>query len=262
MMAGYIDTHTHIYLEEFDADSAEVVSRARAAGAEALFLPNIDATSVAPMLRLCEAYPGFCFPMLGLHPTELPPDPRPVLDEMERMLTADRRFIAVGEVGLDFYWDDSRRDEQIEVFRRQVEWAVRFRLPLMIHCRSAHHELVDVLRPYAEKLAGGVFHCFGGTADEARELLAFPGFALGIGGVVTFKKSSLPSVLAEVPLGRLVLETDAPYLAPAPHRGRRNEPAFIPLVIERLSAVYGVAPGEIVACTTATARRLFLDCEA
>ena len=172
-MAGYIDTHTHIYLEEFDADRAEVVSRARAAGAEALFLPNIDATSVAPMLRLCEAYPGFCLPMLGLHPTELPPDPRPVLDEMERMLAADRRFIAVGEVGLDFYWDDSRRDEQIEVFRRQVEWAVRFRLPLMIHCRSAHRELVDVLRPYAEKLAGGVFHCFGGTADEARELLAF-----------------------------------------------------------------------------------------
>ena len=181
---------------------------------------------------------------------------------MERMLAADRRFIAVGEVGLDFYWDDSRRDEQIEVFRRQVKWAVRFRLPLMIHCRSAHRELVDVLRPYAEKLAGGVFHCFGGTADEARELLAFPGFALGIGGVVTFKKSSLPSVLAEVPLGRLVLETDAPYLAPAPHRGRRNEPAFIPLVIERLSAVYGVAPDEVATRTTATARRLFLDCEA
>lgn len=261
-MAAYIDTHTHIYLEEFDADRAEVVSRAREAGAEALLLPCIDEASVAPMLRLCAEYPGFCFPMLGLHPTELPPDPYPVLDRMERMLADDKRFIAVGEVGLDFYWDDSRRDEQIEVFRRQVEWAVRFCLPLMIHCRSAHHELVDVLLPYAEKLAGGVFHCFGGTADEARELLAFPGFALGIGGVVTFKKSSLPSVLAEVPLGRLVLETDAPYLAPAPHRGRRNEPAFIPLVIERLSAVYGVAPDEVATRTTATARRLFLDCEA
>ena len=240
-MAGYIDTHTHIYLEEFDADRTEVVSRARAAGAEALFLPNIDAASVAPMLQLCEAYPGFCFPMLGLHPTELPPEPCPVLDEMERMLASDGRFIAVGEVGLDFYWDDSRRDEQIEVFRRQVEWAVRFRLPLMIHCRSAHRELVDVLRPYAGQLSGGVFHCFGGD--------------------VTFKKSSLPSVLSEVPLDRLVLETDAPYLAPVPHRGRRNEPAFIPLVIERLAAVYGVGPAEVTARTTATACRLFLNRE-
>lgn len=260
-MAGYIDTHTHIYLEEFDADRTEVVSRARAAGAEALFLPNIDAASVAPMLQLCEAYPGFCFPMLGLHPTELPPEPCPVLDEMERMLASDGRFIAVGEVGLDSYWDDSRRDEQIEVFRRQVEWAVRFRLPLMIHCRSAHRELVDVLRPYAGQLSGGVFHCFGGDAEEARELLTFPGFALGIGGVVTFKKSSLPSVLSEVPLDRLVLETDAPYLAPVPHRGRRNEPAFIPLVIERLAAVYGVGPAEVTARTTATACRLFLNRE-
>mgnify|MGYP000215876907 CR=1 FL=1 len=259
MSLAFIDTHTHIYLEEFDADRAEVVGRARQAGAVKLLLPNIDAASVRPMLKLCADYPDVCFPMLGLHPTELPPEPRPVLDEMERALAADRRYVAVGEVGLDFYWDDSRREEQIEVFRRQVEWAVGFGLPLMIHSRSAHRELVETLAPYAGRLSGGVFHCFGGTADEARELLAFPGFALGIGGVVTFRKSELPSSLACVPLDRLVLETDAPYLAPVPCRGRRNEPAFIPYIIKRLAEVYAVTPEEVAARTTATAESLFFS---
>lgn len=256
----FIDTHTHIYTEEFDADRAEVVGRAIAAGAEALLLPAIDEGSLQPLLDTCAAYPDLCFPMLGLHPTELPPDPTPVLDRMERLLDVPGApWIAIGEVGIDLYWDDTRRDEQIAVLERQARWAADRGLPLVIHSRNAHRPLVETLRPLANRLTGGIFHCFGGTAEEADELLrTFPTFMLGIGGVVTFKKSTLPQVLADVvPLDRLVIETDAPYLAPTPHRGHRNEPAFIPLVLQRLAEVYGCSAADIAAVTTANARRIF-----
>lgn len=257
---NFIDTHSHIYGEEFDEDRDTVVQRAIEAGAEHILLPNIDANSIGPMIALCDQYPTLCRPMMGLHPTELPPDPAPLLNQMEQMLeaSAGRQFIAIGEVGVDLYWDTSRRDEQMAVFRRQAEWSIRFDLPLVIHSRSAHAELMEVLTPLKERLPGGIFHCFGGTADEARELLTFPGFVLGIGGVVTFKKSSLPAVLKEcVPLDRIVLETDAPYLAPTPHRGKRNETAYIPLIIEKLAEIYNTTPDHVAAVTTATAKSLF-----
>ena len=257
----FIDTHTHIYTEEFDADRTDVIERARRAGAATLLLPNIDEASIEPMMALCNAHPDFCHPMMGLHPTELPVDPSPVLDRMEAMLSeGTRAFVAVGEVGLDFYWDESRRDEQIAVFERQIAWAERYGLPLVIHSRSAHRDLVDTLLPHREQLIrGGVFHCFGGTADEAGELLeTFPGFYLGIGGVVTFKRSSLPEVLAaEVPLERLLTETDAPYLAPVPYRGKRNEPAYIPMVLARLADIYHITMEAAAEITTQNARRLF-----
>lgn len=264
----FIDTHTHIYGEEFAADRHEVVSRAVEAGAMRLLLPNVDEQSIEPMLSLCREFPGLCLPMMGLQPEELPADPWPLVERMERMLrdnlsmeaaSADApRYVAVGEVGLDYYWDASRREEQIAVFRREVEWAAELKLPLVIHCRSAHRDLCDVLQPYRDSLSGGIFHCFGGTADEARELLSFPGFFLGIGGVVTFKKSTLPDVLREVvPLDRVVVETDAPYLTPVPYRGKRNEPAYIPHILEKLAAVYGVTPDEAAMQTTRNARTLF-----
>lgn len=255
----YIDTHSHIYTEEFDADRADVIRRARQAGARALLLPNIDEPSIEPMLQACRQWEGFCFPMLGLHPTELPDDPQPVLNRMEQMLKEEGNpYVAVGEVGIDLYWDDSRREEQIRVFRLQAEWAVRYGLPLMVHSRSAHRDLVETLRPLAAGLTG-VFHCFGGTADEADELLrTFPSFVLGIGGVVTFKKSTLPEVLRTVvPPDRIVVETDAPWLAPTPHRGTRNEPAYIPLVIEKLSAVYERPAEEVETVLMQTTRRIF-----
>ena len=269
----FIDTHSHIYGEEFDEDRDAVVQRAVEAGAEYILLPNIDANSVGPMLALCDDYPTLCCPMMGLHPTELPDDPNPLLDQMERMLEASQAaqstipegsgqarssFIAVGEVGVDLYWDASRREEQMEVFRRQAEWSIRFGLPLVIHSRSAHKELMEVLTPLKAQLPGGIFHCFGGTAEEARELLTFPGFVLGIGGVVTFKKSTLPIILKEcVPLDRIVVETDAPYLAPTPHRGKRNETAYIPLVIAKLAEVYNTTPEHVAEVTTQTAKQLF-----
>lgn len=254
----FIDTHTHIYGEEFDADRDEVVGRAREAGAELLLLPNVDEASIGPMLALCEKYPDLCRPMMGLQPEEVGDNPTPLLDRMEGLLRTGR-YAAVGEVGIDLYWDTSRREQQIAAFRRQAGWAAEMGLPLVIHCRNAHREVMDVVRPLADRLtAGGIFHCFGGTADEAREVLALPGFCLGIGGVVTFKKSTLPEVLrAVVPLERIVLETDAPYLTPAPHRGKRNEPAYIPHIIGKLAEVYGCSPEHVAEVTTRNARQLF-----
>lgn len=236
----FIDTHTHIYTEEFSADREEVVQRAMEAGAVKLLLPNIDERSIGQLSDLCEAHPGLCLPMMGLHPTELPPNPDSLLQRMEKMLAEEENpYVAIGEVGIDLYWDSSCREKQIEVFRQQANWAVRYHLPLMIHARSAHREIIDTLLPMANDLTG-VFHCFGGTAEEAHELLSlFPGFVLGIGGIVTFKKSKLPAVLhAEVPSTRIVVETDAPYLAPHPYRGKRNEPSFLPLVIAKLAEIY------------------------
>ena len=225
----FIDTHCHIYGEEFDADRAEVVQRAVEAGASALMLPNIDAASMDAMMALCRQFPEHCHPMMGLHPTELPAEPTPVLEMMEQFIADDRKLPqpmlkAIGEVGIDLYWDASRREEQMEVFHRQALWSCRYGLPLVVHSRSAHAELMEVFSPLRNRLCGGVFHCFGGTEEEARELLGFENFVLGIGGVVTFKKSPLPQVLQRcVPLERIVIETDAPYLAhPASRQTQRT----------------------------------------
>ncbi|MBQ9363375.1 MAG: TatD family hydrolase [Bacteroidaceae bacterium] len=254
---SYIDTHTHLYTEEFDTDRKEVVERAVQAGAQCILLPNIDEASIEPMLRMCRDYPGLCYPMMGLHPTDIPDDPWPVLSRMEKLLGSGE-YVAIGEVGIDLYWDDSRKAEQIAVFRHQVEWAVKFRLPLVIHSRNAQEEIVSTLLPYRDQLCGGIFHCFGGTKEEAEQLLEFPGFMLGIGGVVTFKKSKLPEVLkTSVPLSRIVLETDAPYLAPTPHRGKRNETGYIPLIINKLAEVYETETPDIEAITTSNARTIF-----
>lgn len=255
----FIDTHTHIYSEEFDNDRAEVVERAIKAGAQMLLLPNIDEASIDAMMQLCQRYPALCRPMMGLHPTELPADPAPLLCRMEQMLSQPNHpFVAVGEVGVDLYWDQTRRDEQIEVFRQQAQWAVHYGLPLMVHTRSAHRELVDTLLPLKDELTG-VFHCFGGTAEEAEELLnTFPGLVLGIGGVLTFKKSKLPAVLhATVPLHRIVVETDAPYLTPHPYRGQRNEPCHIPLVIAKLAEIYDLPIEQVEQTLLDTTHRIF-----
>lgn len=249
-----IDTHCHLYDEAFDADRDATVSRAREAGVGHILLPNINKESVEPMLALCNSYPGFCLPMMGLHPTDLGSDWREVLDWMETLLPGP--YIAVGEVGLDYYWSREQYSEQIEAFERQIGWAERHSLPLMIHSRKAHRELVDTMRRHKDTT--GVFHCFSGSAEEASELMQFEGFMFGIGGVLTFKKCKLPDVLAaEIPLERIVLETDSPYLAPTPHRGTRNESALLTLVVEHLATVYGVPTETVINATEANARRMF-----
>lgn len=258
MPMGLIDTHAHLYGEEFAEDTDAVIERARQVGVDKIFLPNINAGTVEPMLRLCRRYPGYLYPMLGLHPTDLEPDYRQVLDNMERRLQDVHPYIAVGEVGLDYYWSRTYYTEQQEAFQRQVDWAVRYGLPLMIHSRSAHAELVDIMRTRcAAHGLRGVFHCFAGTPEEAEELLAFDGFMLGIGGVLTYKKSPLPETLSVVPLTRVVLETDAPYLAPVPCRGKRNESAWVRHTAEALAVIYKVTPDEVASVTSANAVRVF-----
>ena len=257
-MLRFIDTHCHLDGEEFSVDRDTVVQRAREAGCTAIFLPAVDLKSCQSVLDTSTRYPGFCYPMLGLHPEEVRGDWQEVLLTIRQKLIANSQTIAIGEVGLDFYWSREFEQEQLSAFEEQVRWSVETRLPLMIHCRKAQNELVNILRRYARDLPGGVFHCFTGNEQEARQLLEFESFVLGIGGVSTFKKSHLPEVLpACVPLHRIVLETDAPYMAPVPMRGQRNESSFIPHVITRLAAAYGVTEEEICSQTNQTVARVF-----
>ena len=259
----FIDTHCHLDGEEFAADRDAVVQRAREAGCTAVFLPAIDVASCHTVLDVCRQYPDYCRPMLGLHPEEVKADWKEVLGHIKYSLTSHLSpltspVIAIGEVGLDYYWSREFEHEQLEAFEEQVRWAVELQLPLMIHCRKAQNEMVAIIKRYAHDLPGGVFHCFTGNVQEAQQLLEFDRFVLGIGGVLTFKKSHLPETLAEVvPLNRIVLETDAPYMAPVPLRGQRNEPAFIRHVITRLAEAYGVTEEEICRQTNANVARVF-----
>lgn len=250
-----IDTHCHLDGEEFREDLDAVVQRAREAEVKAVGVPGIDLKSCKSVMEVCRRYPDYCFPMLGLHPEEVRADWREVL---MAIAPAVREAIAIGEVGLDFYWSREFEQAQLQAFEEQVRWSVELQLPLMIHCRKAQNEMIHILKKYEGDLPGGVFHCFTGNVLEAQELLHFDRFVLGIGGVLTFKKSKLPETLSEVvPLDRIVLETDAPYMAPVPMRGQRNEPAFVAHVCRKLSEVYGVSEDTVNAVTTANATRIF-----
>lgn len=256
-MIPFIDTHAHLDGTEFAEDRATVVQRAKEAGASQVFIPAIDLPSLDTVMDFCHQFPDFAYPMVGLHPEEVKADWQEVLSAMNPHLS-DAGVIAIGEVGLDFYWSREFEKEQMTAFEEQVRWSVETRLPLMIHCRKAQNELVGILRRYQKELPGGVFHCFTGNENEARQLLEFENFVLGIGGVLTFKKSHLPEVLpAVVPLSRIVLETDAPYMAPVPKRGERNESSFIPYVIARLADAYGVEEEEIARQTNENVGRVF-----
>ena len=256
---NFIDTHTHLDGEEFREDLPEVVKRAQEAGVSKVFVPAIDLPSVKTVMEVCRQYPGYAYPMIGLHPEEVKADWQQVLSEMKPLLdSSDGEVIAIGEVGLDYYWSREFEQEQLAAFEEQVRWSVETRLPLMIHCRKAQNEMVTLLKRYKADLPGGVFHCFTGNAREAEELLQFDRFVLGIGGVLTFKKSHLPEVLpAVVPLDRIVLETDSPYMAPVPMRGKRNESAYVKYVLEKLAESYGVAPEVIAEATNANVERVF-----
>lgn len=249
-----IDTHSHIYGPEFDDDRAEVLQRARLAGVDKVLLPNINEESIARMLQVAKEYPDMCYPMMGLHPEDVKEDWAQVLDRMEMQLDG---MIAVGEVGLDFYWDTTFRKEQIEAFERQICWAVERNLPLVIHMRKAEQELLEVMEHHKSDGLRGVFHCFGGSRETASRMLKHEGFVLGIGGVVTFKNSRLAETLRHVPLDRIVLETDAPYLAPVPYRGKRNEPSYVAHVARFLSDIYNVSEEEVDDVTNLAVKRVF-----
>jgi TatD DNase family protein len=253
-----IDTHTHLYLEEFGDDLPLVVERAREAGVVHACLPNIDCSTVAPMLALCDQYPDLFSPMIGLHPTSVDAGYKGELSVLEELLsTAPQRFIAIGEVGIDLYWDQSFRNEQSAAFETQINWALQYDLPLIIHCREAFSEIFAILNNYQSTPLRGIFHSFTGGEQEVRQILRFDRFLIGINGIVTFKKSSLPALLPEVPLARIVAETDSPYLAPVPCRGKRNETAYIKHTVARMAEIYNLPTEEMARITTKNARQLF-----
>lgn len=255
-MVNHIDTHCHIDGEEFDEDREAVITRAREAGVCKVMVPAIDLVSSERIIKLCSQYPDYLYPMVGLHPEEVRVDWREQLAAIKSHL--EPGIIAIGEVGLDFYWSREFEGEQQEAFEEQVRWSVETQLPLMIHCRKAQNELVAILKKYEKELPGGVFHCFTGNEIEAQQLLQFDRFVLGIGGVLTFKKSHLPEVLPKVvPLDRIVIETDAPYMAPVPMRGKRNEPAFTQYVLQKLAESYGINEKALAEKTNANVQRIF-----
>ena len=265
-----IDTHAHLDVEDFSEDLSEVIVRAKEAGVGKIFLPSVDLKSVDNILAVCRQYPDTCYPMIGLQPEEVRDDWQKVLEKMYVRLKESIKkqtdgtallgemFIAIGEVGLDFYWSRDYEQQQLAAFEEAVKWSVETQLPLMIHCRKAQNEMLHIMRPYEKELPGGVFHCFTGNQKEAEAFLRFERFALGIGGVSTFKSSHLREDLpAAVPLNRIVLETDSPYMAPVPYRGKRNESAFVVEVMQTLALSYGVDEEEITRQTNENVARIF-----
>lgn len=252
-----IDTHAHIDDPQYQADFGRFVSEQQAGGVEAICVPSIDAASCQSVLQVCEQYPHYLFPALGLHPEEVKDDWQEQLAAIRRTLSVVKcRCIAIGEIGLDYYWDTTYREQQVQAFRQQLEWAIEMDLPVMIHCRNAMDECLPLLREFTKKGLRGVMHCFSGSRETAAELVKL-GMYLGVGGVITFKNCRLKEHLSSIPLDRLLLETDSPYMAPVPHRGERNESRWMSFVMDELSHTYQVPVDEIERITTASAKTLF-----
>lgn len=252
-----IDTHSHLFLEEFSDDLPQVMERARQAGVSRIYMPNIDSTTIEPMLSVCADYPDFCYPMIGLHPTSVNESYRQELSIVRERLEAPNNFVAIGEIGLDLYWDKTFLNEQLYVFEKQIEWALEYKLPIVVHSREAFDYIYKVMEPYKKTPLTGIFHSFTGTSEEAAKLLEFEGFMLGINGVVTFKKSTLPETLTTVPLERIVLETDSPYLAPVPNRGKRNESANVKDTLMKVAEIYQITPEHVAEVTSVNALKVF-----
>ena len=253
----FIDTHTHLYSEEFDADRTDIITNAINVGIEKLYLPNVDSTSIDGMLALEQQFPNNCFPMMGLHPCSVKENYKEELATVKSWLDK-RRFFAIGEIGMDLYWDKTFVKEQEFAFKQQIDWALEFNYTIVIHCRDAFAEIFEVLQSYT-KLPKGIFHCFSGTADQAKQILAFGNFKLGIGGVVTFKNSGLDKVVEQLSINDFVLETDAPYLAPNPHRGKRNESAYLPLIAKKIAELKNISIHEVEDITTKNAEDIFAN---
>lgn len=250
-----VDTHAHIYLPKFDDDRAEVMERARANGIEKIYLPNVDSETIESMLQLEADYPERCFAMMGLHPCSVKENVEEELAIVRSWLDK-RKFVAVGEIGIDLYWDKTFFEEQKEAFKRQAGWAIELDIPIVIHSRESTDIVINLLKEIQHPKLRGIFHCFSGNATQAEEIVDL-GFHLGIGGVLTFKKSNLKEAIADIPLEWLVLETDSPYLAPTPFRGKRNESAYIHHIADYLASIKQVPLKKIAEETSKNAQLLF-----
>lgn len=251
-----VDTHTHLYLDDYDPDRAAAVDCAIAAGVPWMIFPNVNAASVAPMMELAARYPENVATCIGLHPSDVKDDWTAQLDMMEPLLRdTPNRFVALGEIGMDLYWDKTYADEQRQALERQIDWARDLSLPVIFHCREALDETLEVIG--SDRVTPGVFHCFGGSVEDVERVRRAGDYYFGIGGIVTFKKSTLPAVLPAIGLDRILLETDAPWLAPTPMRGKRNESAYMVHTARAVAGILGVPVEEVAARTTANARSLF-----
>lgn len=250
-----VDTHTHIYDHQFDLDRTAAMQRALEAGVGMMLLPNVDVSTIAPMLDLHQQYPNCTQVMMGLQPEEVKEDYKAVLDVMEKELSRSI-YIGVGEVGLDFYWDTSYEQQQLDAFETQLDWAKQLGLPLSIHCRNAFEKMARILEKKQDGGLRGVMHCFTGTEEEAKTYLEL-GFHLGLGGVTTYKNCGVKDYLPNLPLERIVLETDAPYLSPVPYRGKRNEPAFLIATAQKIADLLGITFEEVANATSSNALSLF-----
>lgn len=250
-----VDSHCHLYLDEFKNDINEVIARAEAEGVNKFYLPALDSAEISNILELENKFPGKCIAMMGLHPCAVKENYQDELAIVKDWL-AKRKFAAVGEIGLDFYWDKTFVTQQYEAFRQQIVLSLQYDLPIVIHTRNAMKETIDVVKEYVPKGVRGIFHCFGGTVEDAGEIID-AGFFLGIGGVLTYKKSGLDEVLKHIDLKHMVLETDSPYLTPVPFRGRRNESSYLKYIVEKLAEIKHVAVEEVAAVTTGNIQKIF-----
>ena len=251
-----IDTHTHLYDERLDKTAQDaMIQRAIDAGVQRLYMPNCNSETIPGMMRILGDWPDHCLAMMGLHPCYVKEDFEQELKLVEEWLDKGS-FAAVGEIGLDYYWDKSFINQQQQAFERQIAWASQYGLPIVIHSRESTRECIHTVRKFQDGKLAGIFHCFSGTLEEAREI-ADLGFYLGIGGVVTYKKSTLPDIVAMMPIEAIVLETDAPYLSPVPHRGKPNESSYLPLIAQKIAAIKNISPAEVAAITTANAKKIF-----
>ena len=252
---NFIDTHSHLYLDDFDDDLNEVVLRAKQADIQHILLPNIDSTTIDRLQKTTEIYPDFFFPMMGLHPTSVKENYELELERVDYELQ-NRKYIAVGEIGIDLYWEKKYSKEQDKALRLQFDMALKYDLPVVIHMRDSFDEVISIVEEYRHKNLRGVFHCFTGSVEQARHIIGL-GFLLGIGGVVTFKNSGLDKVVQQLELKHLILETDSPYLSPTPYRGKRNESAYMLKTAEKLAGIFEKPLNEIAEVTTANAKQLF-----
>lgn len=251
----FSDTHTHIYDERLVADAGQI-QRAIDAGVTRMYMPNCDSGTIDGMLQLADQWPANCLPMMGLHPCYVKENYKEELEIVTDWL-AKRKFHAVGEIGLDYYWDMTFKEQQHAAFEVQIDLALQYDLPIVIHSRESTQDCIDVVRKKQNGKLKGIFHCFSGTLEEAKQITAL-GFYLGIGGVVTYKKSTLPDVVREIALEHIVLETDAPYLAPVPYRGKRNESSYIPVIAAAIAEVKTIPIEEVAAVTTANSEKIFI----
>jgi TatD DNase family protein len=251
----FTDTHTHLYASEFDNDRKESIDKAIRNGVTRFFLPNIETTSIQPMLDLVWQFPENCYPMMGLHPCSVDANFESQLFQIQKWLKK-RKFYAVGEIGLDYYWSTEFKDQQIIAFRKQCQWAIQQDIPVVMHSRNSNTDLIALLEEMKHPKLRGIFHCFSGNAEEAQKVVEL-GFYLGIGGVLTYKNSGLDKAIEGIDLEHLVLETDSPYLAPVPHRGKRNESFFIIDIAKKLAELKGVGIAKVAEITTENSRKIF-----